>query len=198
MDRDFQLTLIRHLPTTANVERRYIGWSDESILQTSRVYNQATLSPKIIIGSDLLRCQETAALFYPETPYLGLPDFREISFGDWELQTYEDLKDDPVYKEWVSNPVLVSPPNGEFLDEMGTRVLKGLKCLRHNCPVVVTHGGPIRYVLNKFAPDERDFWSWDVKHGDKWTLCWDSRQCFEEGNRCKSLLVEHLTESEHM
>ncbi|WP_237721500.1 histidine phosphatase family protein [Paenisporosarcina sp. TG20] len=186
------------MPTLANIERRYIGWSDESISQSSQVYKEATWCPDIINGSDLLRCQETAALFYPKTPYQGSQAFREMSFGDWELRTYEDLKNEVNYQKWLTNPNEVAPPNGEFVDEMGSRVRAGLKSLQCYHPVVVTHGGPIRYVLTQFAPDERDFWSWDVKHGDKWTLCWDSRQCFEEEKRCKSLSVERLTESELM
>ena len=188
---DFHLTLIRHLPTLANVERRYIGWSDESIHQT--VVKQDTASPKTIYGSDLKRCQQTAALFYPQATYQGSPTFREMSFGDWELKTYEDLKEDANYQKWVSNPDKMSPPNGEFLPQMATRVLIGLKSIPCNHPVVVTHGGPIRFMLQKFAPDVRDFWSWDVKHGDKWTLHWDSRQSFEEEKRCMSISVERIT-----
>jgi alpha-ribazole phosphatase len=198
MARDFQLTLIRHLPTKANAEGQYIGWSDESISQSSRVYNQDTWYPEIINGSDLLRCQETSALYYPESSYQGSPAFREMSFGDWELQTYKDLKEDSIYKKWLTNPDLTSPPNGEFLHEMGTRVMNGLKSFQCEHPFVVTHGGPIRYVLTKFAPEECGFWSWDVKHGDQWTLSWLSWQCFEEGIRCESLSVERLMENEHL
>lgn len=195
---DFHLTLIRHLPTLANVERRYIGWSDESINQSSYVDNQAILSPKNIYGSDLKRCQQTAALFYPKSSYQGSLAFREMSFGDWELKTYEDLKEDFIYQKWLSNPDLVSPPNGEFLHQMATRVVTGLKSIPCNQPIVVTHGGPIRFLLSKYAPDERNFWLWNVKHGDKWTLRWDSRKCFEEEKRCKSISVERITESERM
>ena len=192
---DFHLTLIRHLPTLANIERRYIGWSDESINQT--VVKQDTASPKIIYGSDLKRCQQTAVLFYPQATYQGSLAFREMSFGDWELKTYEDLKEDVIYQKWLGDPNKVSPPNGEFLHQMATRVLKGLKSIPSNQPIVVTHGGPIRFVLHKFAPEKRDFWSWDVKHGDKWTLRWESRKCFEEEKRCKSISVERITASEH-
>lgn len=195
---DFRLTLIRHLPTLANVERRYIGWSDESINQLSYVDIQGILSPEIIYGSDLKRCHQTASIFYPQSSYQSSPAFREMSFGDWELKTYEDLKEDANYQKWVSNPDKMSPPNGEFLHQMATRVLIGLKSIPCNHPVVVTHGGPIRFVLHKFAPDVRDFWSRDVKHGDKWTLHWDSRQSFEEEKRCKSISVERITASERM
>ena len=195
---DFHLTLIRHLPTLANIERRYIGWSDESINQLSNVGIQETLSPEIIYGSDLKRCQQTASIFYPKSSYQSSPAFREMSFGDWELKTYEDLKEDANYQKWVSNPDEISPPNGEFLHQMATRVLTGLKSISGNHPHVVTHGGPIRLVLHKFAPDVRDFWSSDVKHGDKWTLSWDSRKSFEEEKRCKSISVERLTASERM
>lgn len=198
MARDFQLTLIRHLPTLANGERRYIGWSDESILEPTQVYNQTVPKPEMITGSDLRRCRETAALFYPEIPYKGVEAFREMNFGEWELKTYEDLKDDPVYQTWLSNPDMESPPSGELFHEMGKRVLDGLKSLRHEHPVVITHGGPIRYVLMRFAPEERSFWSWEVKHGDRWTLRWASRKSFEEGKRCESLSVERLMENDRM
>ncbi|MGE6487297.1 histidine phosphatase family protein [Paenisporosarcina sp. NPDC076898] len=189
---DFRLTLIRHLPTLANVESRYIGWSDESIYQLSNVGIQGILSPEIIYGSDLKRCYQTAAIFYPKSSYKSSPAFREMSFGDWELKTYEDLKEDANYQKWVSNPDEISPPNGEFLHQMATRVLTGLKNISGNHPHVVTHGGPIRLVLHKFAPDVRDFWSSDVKHGDKWTFSWDSRKSFEEEKRCKSISVERI------
>ncbi|WP_075618403.1 histidine phosphatase family protein [Paenisporosarcina indica] len=195
---DFQLTLIRHLPTLANVERRYIGWSDESIIPPTQVFSQPNRSPDLIYGSNLRRCQETAALFYPNTPYQGTASFREMNFGNWELKTYEDLKADPLYQNWLSNPETVSPPNGELFHEMGSRVLKGLNSLRHDDSVVVTHGGPIRYMLMRFAPEDRNFWSWDVKHGDQWTLRWASQQCFEEGKRCEFLSVERLMENELM
>jgi alpha-ribazole phosphatase len=193
---DFQLTLIRHLPTPANVARRYIGWSDESIVHTDWVINPAITCTEIIYGSDLRRCHETANLFYPNVTYQGFQAFRELSFGDWELKTYEDLKDDSAYRQWLSNPLVASPPNGESFQVMGERVLAGLKGLHGSCPVVVTHGGPIRFLLTQFAPEEKDFWSWDVKHGDRWSLSWSCRELFEEGKRCESLSVERLMEKE--
>lgn len=192
---NFHLTLIRHLPTLANVERQYIGWSDEAIIQPTQNYF-TTVGPDIIHGSDLIRCQETAALLYPKTPYSGSSAFREMSFGDWELCTYEELKDEVEYQEWLTNPNESAPPNGEFLDEMGLRVMDGLKKLPLNQSIIVTHGGPIRYMLTQYSPEERDFWSWEVKHGDKWTFSWDHFQSFKEGKRCKSLSVERLTENE--
>lgn len=198
MASDFLLTLIRHLPTLANVERRYIGWSDESIIPTQQAFGHPRRSPSMIYGSNLRRCHETAALFYPNTPYQGMIAFREMNFGNWELKTYENLKADPLYQKWLSNPEVESPPNGELFHEMGSRVLNGVKSILEDAPVVVTHGGPIRYMLMQFAPEDRDFWSWDVKHGDQWTLRWASRQCFEEGKRCEFLSVERLTESEPM
>lgn len=197
MAHNFHLTLIRHLPTSANLERRYIGWSNESIIQPFTDFH-ATVGPDTIYGSDLIRCQETAALFYPKTAYRGSSAFREMSFGDWELCTYEDLKDNVDYQKWLINPNEIAPPNGELLSEMGLRVVEGLKTLPLTNPILVTHGGPIRYILMQFAPDGCDFWSYEVKHGDKWTLTWDHCQSFEEGNRCKSLSVERLTENENM
>ena len=37
-------------------------------------------------------------------------------------------------------------------------------------PVIITHGGPIRFLLTKFANVEKSFWDWEVPHGSMFTV----------------------------
>lgn len=56
--------LIRHEKTKANLERKYIGWTNESIyIQTANC--QVPIHTKDVFGSDLKRRIETAQLYFP-------------------------------------------------------------------------------------------------------------------------------------
>lgn len=61
MDQPFVLRLIRHAPTRGNQQKRYIGWTDESILPFQA---EPDLALGNVIGSDLKRCRQTAAILF--------------------------------------------------------------------------------------------------------------------------------------
>ena len=199
MDKPFILTLIRHLPTQGNREKKYIGWTDESVLpnihtkKLNRVINQ-------VIGSDLLRCRQTAEQLFQGTAYIPNEQLRECSFGDWEEKAYDQLKQDALYRAWLDNPRQAAPPNGESLEVMETRVMWALYKIVNEFeqPIIITHGGPIRFLLTEFASKEKSFWEWKVPHGSMYTLQWESKEHVLEGKRCTSFSVEHLMENEHM
>ncbi len=65
-------------------------------------------------------------------------------------------------------------------------------------PVIITHGGPIRVLLTKFANVEKGFWDWQVLHGCRYELQWMEKKDVLEGKRCTSFSVEHLMENERM
>ena len=73
---------------------------------------------------------------------------------------------------------------GESLTELETRVVAALKQLPNEA-VVVTHGGPIRVILTKFSPEEKEFWSWDIPHGTGYRLEWESDKAFKEGKHAR-------------
>ena len=193
------LTLIRHLPTQGNREKKYIGWTDESILPN---IHTKKMDRKIqqVIGSDLLRCRQTAEQLFKEIPYIANEQLRECSFGEWEAKTYDELKEDALYRAWLDKPRQVVPPNGESLEVVEVRVLQALNKIVESFeqPIIITHGGPIRFLLTKFASQEKGFWEWEVPHGSMYTLRWESKEDVLEGKRCTSFSVEHLMENEHM
>lgn len=199
MANPFTVALVRHLPTQGNLEKKYIGWTDEPIITRMKT-KKITYENKQLVGSDLLRCKQTAAKVFSGVPYTENANFRECSFGDWEQKTYNELKEKALYRNWLDNPSQISPPNGESVEEMEGRVLQAFLEVIEKVeqPVIVTHGGPIRFLLTKFASIEKSFWDWEVPHGSMFTLHWESKEAVLEGKQCTSFSVEHLMENERM
>lgn len=190
--------LMRHAPTKENLEKRYIGWTDSSLAD-------ATLLPIVdqdvtkVYGSDLLRCKETAARYFPKATYVSDWRFRESNFGDFEGRTYEDLKSDSRYCTWLDDPVQSPPPRGEGFDIFCARVMEGFTALPKGEDVyhLVGHGGVIRALLVAFAPAEQPFWSYQTPHDKMFALTF-TRRAWEEGARCMSLSEEPIVEKPTM
>ena len=199
MANPFIVTLVRHLPTQGNQDKKYIGWSDEPIIAGMKT-KKIAYETNQIIGSDLTRCKQTANQLFSGVPYIKNANFRECSFGEWEQKTYNELKEKTLYRNWIDDPQRIAPPNGESMQAMGGRVLQAFLETIENFeqPVIVTHGGPIRFLLTKFASEEKSFWDWEVPHGCMYILCWSDNKAVLEGNRCISFSVEHLMENELM
>ena len=96
--------------------------------------------------------------FQATSPYL-LKELREMNFGKWEGKTYEDLKENRLYRQWLGRSCYHCPPDGESFLSSHKRVDAGwakiieevLSSSLQSC-AMITHGGVIRYLLSKFAP----------------------------------------------
>lgn len=189
MDESFVLRLIRHAPTRGNEQKRYVGWTDEAILPFDAVPN---LQLGTVMGSDLKRCRQTAAVLFPNAVYRANRELRECHFGQWEMKTYEELKGIELYRSWIDDPWHIKPPGGESLADMAERVERGMQKLPTDREVtLVLHGGPIRYLIAEALGEE--FQHQTALHGGCHTLTWQSRQAFEERALCTSFSVEPLT-----
>ena len=192
MDERVVLHLIRHEKTQANVERKYLGWTDEPILLNTPSI-QATIDPEIIYGSDLMRCEQTAKTYFPHAPFFGVEAFREYQFGDFEMKTYAELQHIDIYRRWIDDPFQITPPNGESFAQFETRIITKLAEIvsASNTYTFVTHGGMIRLLLAKFT--NHDFQQIRADHRTLYTVSWDSYQAFKEGQKCTSFSVVPLT-----
>lgn len=197
MDSTFTLTLVRHAKTQGNLEKRYVGWTDESIVQTELPIIDSAV--QLVYGSDLKRCEQTVQQYYPQAKFRGIRAFRETNFGDFEMKTYEELKENKVYRAWIDDPLQAIPPNGESFQEFQQRVELGIVEIAETqrCTMVL-HGGTIRILLMKYAQQPTEFWDWSVTHDEIYELIFPSFQHFKEGKRCRSLSVAHITEKENM
>ncbi|WP_025785561.1 histidine phosphatase family protein [Sporosarcina sp. D27] len=186
------IVVIRHLPTVGNGKRQYVGWTDESIIPGP--VRPIDIEHVAVYGSDLLRTRQTAALLFPNATYLADARFRECNFGEFEGKTYVQLEKNNHYRSWVEDPATIAPPGGESLRQVEERVLEAFQQLPSGAQLI-THGGPIRLLLTRFAPEQRGFWSWAVPHGAIYRFHWDSEEQWKEGQRCTSLSVDRLTEN---
>lgn len=192
MARGVDIVVIRHLPTVGNGKRQYVGWTDEPIVPVA--VRPFDIERVTVYGSDLLRTRQTAALLFPNATYLADARFRECNFGEFEGKTYAQLEKNDHYRSWVENPTTIAPPGGESLRQVETRVHEAFQQLPSGAQLI-THGGPIRLLLTRFAPQQREFWSWSVPHGAIYRFHWDSEEQWKEGQRCTSLSVDRLTEN---
>ncbi|NUK31208.1 histidine phosphatase family protein [Parageobacillus sp. VR-IP] len=204
------ITFIRHGITPENEARRYIGHTDVPLAgQEKTRLLQADLQffkpVDLLVSSDLLRCRQTCERLFRN--YCGakceMEQWREINFGDWEGKTFPELKEIKEYQQWLHSPFSVAPPNGESYKAFCRRVEEALEQTillaeqtnaRH--VAVVTHGGPIRYVLERYAPVERPFWEWAVPFGGGFTLQ-STLERWKEKKRCISLSEVLFKENEN-
>ena len=142
--------LIRHELTQANIERRYIGWTDQSIMR--QVSADIPFTPSVIYGSDLKRCEETAACYFPNVTFIANAQLRETNFGDFEMKTYDELKNNSLYRAWIDEPLVVTPPNGESLTTFNTRIVTTFQQVIKGQEEVtfIVHGGVIKAILANY------------------------------------------------
>ena len=83
--------LLRHGQTRGNLERRYVGSTDEPLCPQGREALAGVRAPEAdrVYVSPMVRCRETAALLYPGMVQEVVPGFRETDFGSFGGHTYE-------------------------------------------------------------------------------------------------------------
>jgi len=192
MDAAVTIHLIRHAPTAGNLLKQYIGWTNEPIEDTN-VFIPISNDVEMVIGSDLIRCEQTARGYFPMANFQALPAFREMHFGDFECKSYEDLKGLSMYRDWIDRPFDEQPPNGESFVQFEQRVLNEFRSVTwNNLQYFVLHGGVIRLLLFHFAPEQKAFWEWQVPHHMCFSLTWSHVEQLKEGQRCTSLSVDPI------
>ena len=114
-----QILWIRHGQTQGNVERRYVGRTDEGLTADAkeklkmRKQQGIGFEADLIYVSPMIRCRDTADLLFPEQRKVPWDGLQETDFGDFEYKNYEELKDDPLYQVWIDSNGQMLIPNGE-------------------------------------------------------------------------------------
>ena len=107
--------------TEGNLRRLYYGASDIPLsgkgeeelrkLAAEGIYPAAEEADFYTTG--MIRTEQTLKLIYGEQEHQVLPLLKEINFGEFEMKSYEEMKDDPVYQEWISDKKRhAAPPPG--------------------------------------------------------------------------------------
>jgi len=164
--------LIRHGMTEANEKHLYCGSTDISLSDTGREalsHLRYTVSCKKYLTSGMLRTEETLQLLFGEVSHKTDTRFREVDFGDFEMKSYEMLKDDPAYLEWIGGENEKNvPPCGESGEAMTKRALEAFREIwsAGEDTVIVTHGGVIAAIMQSLFPNEgKHRYAWQPKPG---------------------------------
>ena len=171
--------LIRHGTTEANIKKLYYGASDvplsnegvDMVAKFALEGKYPSADGADLYTTGMIRTDQTFFLIYGCKDYQVIPELREYNFGDFEMKTYEEIKDLPAYQAWVSDAEALTPcPGGESPVAFRARVEAGLSNLliNHGLPgseerktIVICHGGVIADIMAICFPAEaKDIYQW--------------------------------------
>ncbi len=173
-----EIYLIRHGRTEANEKKLYCGSTDLALSEAGKkeleMINYQVPSECIFMTSGMKRTEETLRQLFGNVPYKTDRRFREVDFGEFEMQGYEQLKDLPAYQNWIlgDNEGNV-PPNGESGAQMKARILEGWADLQQESSsvVLIAHGGVIAALMAEIFPDEgKNRYQWQPKPGHGYVI----------------------------
>ena len=112
-----KLTLLRHGDTAGSRDDLYYGAADIPALPESlaALHENAAAYPRAAryYTSGLLRTEQTLEAIYGPVAHQQLPGLQEMNFGDFEMKSYQELKDTAAYQAWITDVEHNVCPNGE-------------------------------------------------------------------------------------
>lgn len=164
--------LIRHGRTEANERHLYCGSTDLPLSQTGAAElaeKRYVVGDARFVTSGMLRTEQTLELLFGAVAHDADLRFREVDFGDFEMRSYEELKENDDYQRWLTGDNEANvPPNGESGVMMTQRVISGFQDLAagEGVRVLITHGGVIAAIMAHLFPQEgKHRYGWQPKPG---------------------------------
>lgn len=185
-----EIILIRHGLTAGNLQKRYVGRTDEPLCREGiNALQKAGAFPEIpqVVVSPMLRARQTASLLFPNADQLVVEDLREMDFGAFEGRTADEMALDPAYRAWVEGNCQGICPGGEGIAAFSFRTLSAFdQAVRQailsgkSRLVIVAHGGTLMAVMDKYATPKGAYWDWHVPPLKGWRAnledaAWDTR-----------------------
>ncbi len=174
-----RVLFIRHGATAGNLEKRYIGRTDEplceaGIAQVSKL-KEMDWKPDVLFVSPMLRTRQTAELVFPGMEQQIIEDLRETDFGLFEGKTAAELADEPRYQAWVDSLCRAPIPGGESIADFKARCCRAFSATIAALPedataAFVVNGGVIMSILEAYAQPKRSFYDYHIDNGD-FLLC---------------------------
>lgn len=178
--------LIRHGATKGNLERRYVGATDEELTPKGRALLQEKLKKwregqdkqtedflevDRVFVSPLKRCRQTAEILYPGREQIVIEDLRECNFGEFEYKNYGELQENSGYQKFIHTMGESGFPGGETLAAFQERCVRAFAQVinerESEAPAAfVVHGGTIMAILGRFSVPHRDYYEWQAGNGE--------------------------------
>lgn len=190
-----RLVLLRHGEAEGNRERRFLGLTDTPLTQAgeTQAAEAAQRIPAVehVYVSPLRRCRQTAGLVWPGVEQTVVEGLRETDFGPFEGKTHAELKDEPLYRQWLADP---ENPALDGLVERETdcarRAEQALRTVLQDAAAggcsrvgVVSHGGTLMSLLNRCGRPAWPYYDWRMDNCGGWLVRWEdgSKQLTVEG-----------------
>jgi len=179
-----KMYLIRHSLTKGNTLGSYIGrGTDEPLCEEGIRLLEGRQYPtaEAIFVSPMIRCVQTSSILYPRQGVHIIDELAECDFGEFENKSYDELKEDENYLEWLDSRGMLPFPGGEGRNEFAMRCQRGFVrcvgyCLKNHITTaaVIAHGGTIMSILDKYAVPHKDFYHWQLKNAEGYEIGIDS------------------------
>ena len=152
-----EIYLIRHGKTIGNMQKRYVGSTDEPLCEAgiselnarretilrafsmctgqgkkpdTGIENNRNMLPETVYVSPMIRCRQTAEILFPNAKQEIIPNLREMDFGQFEYKNYAELADDARYQAFIDSGGCLDFPDAEPQEMFRNRVRKAfLQCL---------------------------------------------------------------------
>ena len=185
-----KLFMIRHGATAGNLEKRYVGRTDEGLTEQAVYFLQEEalklreISGNVaaIITSPMKRCLETAEILFPEKLYEHVPRIQkaglsECDFGTFEYKNYLELSGDAEYQHFIDTLGREGFPGGESTEAFKARTVEAFQEVWKEISsqteqgadrtlVFVVHGGTIMAVMEAFSEEKKSYYDWQIGNGE--------------------------------
>jgi alpha-ribazole phosphatase/probable phosphoglycerate mutase len=127
-----------------------------------------------VYASDLQRARETAQALADanKLPLTLLCGLREISFGEWEGLTWQEIetRDPNTSSAWLQKFPAIPTPGGELYTHFAQRVVEALQTIETSLSTgsvaVVSHAGVLREILAQRSGISTGLaWEWTREYG---------------------------------
>ena len=181
--KELTVNFIRHGKTAGNLEKRYIGRTDEPLCDDGIAELGKNEYPAcdIVIASPMKRCIGTAEIIYPGMSVKTYEDLRECDFGHFEGRNHIEMSDDPEYADWLEKGGMAAFPGGEDSADFRERCVKAfLEAVNDSAGAdtlsFVVHGGTIMAVLEKLAVPHKEFYEYMIENGHGYVTAFDGKK----------------------
>ena len=169
-----KIYLIRHGKTEANEKHLYCGSTDLPLTEAGRAELENLhydLQNVRFLTSGMKRTDETLRILFGNVPFDTESKLRELDFGNFEMHSYEELKDTAAYQAWLSGDNQSNiAPGGESGVQMQQRVLEAFSEIQEDT-CIVTHGGVIAIIMEHLFPEEnKNRYQWQPEPGRGYSI----------------------------
>ena len=207
-----KILFLRHGITQGNKNRWFYGAIDIPLLEEGKQclldYKEQGYYPDVpenakYYTTGLGRTEETLKLLFGDHPFQTIPELREMNFGEFEGKTFDELKDNSDFQNWMEDESGdVHLPGGESRKEFYDRIRRGLEMLleyhrsleqeknEEAFSVMICHGGVIAFIMEQLFLGEREsMWDWITLPGCGYVVE------FERGKPVKHHQIGRLMEN---